>query len=327
MNAILDFGVRFIVAIQGLGGWLKGPMEFFSFLGREEFFLILLPILYWCVDSRLGLRVAFILLVNTSINDAFKLAFHGPRPYWYSPDTVEKFATETSFGVPSGHAQSAVAVWGMLAAWMKKWWAWLVAGIIAFLIGFSRMYLGVHFPHDVLLGWLLGGLLLWLTVRFWDPVAAWAKKLSMGRQVLAAFVASLVLIVLPLIPYLWLKLTNWQPDPSWASYATEAVSLSGAFTSAGVFFGLLAGLAWLSHRGGFKTTGVWWKLVLRFLVGVVGVLVFYLGLDVLFGLIAPDAEAVLPFILRFVRYAFVGAWVSAGAPWLFIRLKLAEPEN
>jgi hypothetical protein len=86
-------------------------------------------------------------------------------------------------------------------------------------------------------------------------------------------------------------------------------------------------VAWLSRRGGFKTSGVWWKLILRFLVGVIGVLIFYLGLDFLFGLIAPDAEAVLPFVLRFVRYTFVGAWVSAGAPWLFIRLKLAKPEN
>jgi membrane-associated phospholipid phosphatase len=326
MNAILDFGVRLIVAIQGLGGWLEQPMNIISFLGREEFFLVLLPLLYWCLDSRLGIRVAFILLVNTSINATFKLAFHGPRPYWYSTD-VTRFAEETSFGVPSGHAQSAVAVWGMMAAWMKKRWAWLVAVIIAFLIGFSRMYLAVHFPHDVLLGWILGGLLLWLTLRFWDPVVAWAKKLNLGQQVLAAFAASLVLILLPLIPYLWLKFTNWQPDPAWASFATEAVSLSGALTSAGTFFGLLVGLAWLSHRGGFKTTGVWWKLILRFLVGVVGVLVFYLGLDILFGLIAPDAEAVLPFILRFVRYSFVGAWVSAGAPWLFIRLKLSEPEN
>jgi uncharacterized membrane protein YGL010W len=58
-------------------------------------------------------------------------------------------------------------------------------------------------------------------------------------------------------------------------------------------------------------------------VGIVGILVFYVGLDVLFGLIAPDAEAVLPYILRYIRYALVGAWVSAGAPWTFVRLKLS----
>jgi uncharacterized membrane protein YGL010W len=58
-------------------------------------------------------------------------------------------------------------------------------------------------------------------------------------------------------------------------------------------------------------------------VGAVGILIFYVGLDVLFGLIAPDGEALLPFILRYIRYTLVGAWVSAGAPWIFVRLKLA----
>lgn len=326
MDAILDLGVRLVIAIQGLGGWLKLPMEIFSFLGKEEFFILLLPILYWCVDSRLGIRVGLILMLSTSLNDSLKLALHGPRPYWYSKE-VQGLATETSFGAPSGHAQSAISVWGMIAAVLRKRWGWVVAGLIIFFIGFSRLYLGVHFPHDVLIGWLAGGLLLWLTVRYWDPVAAWARRQSLEGQVMAAFAASLVLILLPLIPYLWLRLTNWQPDPAWASNATDAISLSGAFTSAGVTFGLLAGVAWLSRKGGFKTSGVWWKLILRFLCGLVGVLVFYVGLDKLFGLFAPDAEAILPFVLRYVRYALVGLWVSAGAPWVFIRLKLSEAEN
>jgi membrane-associated phospholipid phosphatase len=323
MNALFDLGIKIVLAIQGLGGWLKAPMDFFSFLGTENFFMFLLPILYWCVDSRLGLRVAFILMFSTGINDGLKLAFHWPRPYWYSMD-VNSFATETSFGIPSGHSQNSFAIWGMMAASLKKGWGWVVAMLIVFLIGFSRLYLGVHFPHDVLLGWLVGGLLLWLVLRFWDPVTKWLKKIPFGGQVLAAFLASLVLISVVLIPYLWLKLTNWQPDPTWAAFASEAVTLTGAFTAAGVLFGLGVGLAWLNRQGGFKTSGAWWKLVLRILVGMVGVIIFYAGLDALFGMIAPDAEALLPYLLRFLRYTMVGAWVSGGAPWLFLRLKLAE---
>jgi membrane-associated phospholipid phosphatase len=323
MDTILELGVRLIVVFQGLGGWLELPMKIFSFLGTEYFIMFILPVLYWCVDSRLGIRVALLLMFSTGVNSGLKLAFHGPRPYWYSTE-VKILASETSFGVPSGHAQNAMVLWGMIAAWLKKWWGWLVAGLIIFFIGISRLYLGVHFPHDVLVGWLIGGLLLWLMLRFWDPVAAWLMKMSFGRQVLVAFIASLVLILLPLIPYLWLKLTNWQPDPAWASFATDAVALSGAFTSAGTLFGLGMGLAWLTRQGGFKTSGAWWQLVLRFVLGLVGVLVFYIGLDKIFGLIAPDAEAVLPFILRYLRYALIGAWVAGGAPWIFLRLKLAE---
>ena len=319
MTAILDLGVRFVVALQGLGGWLKLPMEIMSFLGTEDFFMFVLPVLYWCVDSRLGIRVAFILMFSLSINDALKLAFHGSRPYWYSTD-VKGLATETSFGVPSGHSQNSMAIWGMLAAGLKKWWGWLIAGLIVFLVGLSRIYLGVHFPHDVLLGWLIGGLLLWLTLRFWDPVAAWLKKLAFGGQVLAAFIFSLVLILLPLIPYLWLTLTNWQPDPAWAPFASDAINIGGAFSAPGTLFGLGAGVAWLTRQGGFKTTGNWWQLILRFILGVLGVLIIRYGLKFIF----PEGETVLAYFLRYLRYALIGMWVAGGAPWTFLRLKLAQ---
>jgi membrane-associated phospholipid phosphatase len=322
MQTILDFGIQLIVALQGLGDWLTLPMKLFSFLGTEEFLVLALPILYWCVDSVLGVRVAIILMFSTSLNGALKLAFHGPRPYWYSP-SVHGLASETSFGVPSNHAESATVVWGILAAYLRKWWVWLVAVLLIFLIGLSRLYLGVHFPHDVVLGWLIGGLILWLTLHFWDPVTAWVKKQSAGRQVLIAFLASLMVFLLPLIPFIWLKVTNWQPPQDWAMYATQAISLQGAATSAGTIFGLLVGLAWLARQGGFQTKGLWWKLVLRYLLGIAGVLIIRYGLKFIF----PEGETVLAYFLRYLRYTLIGFWLTGGAPWTFIRLKLAEKLN
>jgi membrane-associated phospholipid phosphatase len=319
MQPILDFGVRLIVVLQGLGNWLELPMKFFSFLGTEDFFMMVLPALYWCVDSNLGIRVAVILMLSGSLNDVFKMALHGPRPYWYSTK-VHALATETSFGVPSGHAQNSTAVWGILAAGLRKWWAWLVAILLILLIGLSRLYLGVHFPHDVLLGLLIGGLLLWLVLRFWDPVVAWAKKKNLSQQIITAFLASLVLFLLPLIPFVWLKVIHWQPPQEWATYATQAISLEGASTSAGTFFGLMAGLAWLVHKGGFRTKGLWWQLVLRYLLGVAGVLIIRYGLKFIF----PEGETALAYFFRYLRYTVIGFWVTGGAPWAFIRLKLAE---
>jgi membrane-associated phospholipid phosphatase len=319
MQPILDFGVRLIVVLQGLGSWLELPMKFFSFLGTEDFFMVVLPALYWCVDSNLGIRVAVILMLSGSFNDVFKMALHGPRPYWYSTK-VYALATETSFGAPSGHAQNAAAVWGILAAGLRKWWAWLVAILLILLIGLSRLYLGVHFPHDVLFGLLIGGLLLWLVLRFWDPVVAWAKKKNLSQQIITAFLASLVLFLLPLIPFVWLKVIHWQPPQEWAAYATQAISLEGASTSAGTFFGLMAGLAWLVHKGGFRIKGLWWQLILRYLLGVAGVLIIRYGLKFIF----PEGETALALFFRYLRYTAIGFWVTGGAPWAFIRLKLAE---
>ena len=323
METIWKIGITWNIFFQNLGSWLKTPMEVFSLFGTENFFLLLLPALYWCMEASIGLRVGIILLLSTSVNDALKMAFHGPRPYWYSTDVIG-YASETSFGVPSGHAQIAFGVWGMLATSIRNWWGWLIAIIVILLIGISRLYLGVHFPHDVILGWLMGALLLWLVLRFWKPVTAWPKKMSLGQQILASFLSSLVLILFSLIPFLWLKITNWQPPQAWAEYTKEAVSMSVAFTTAGTLFGLLAGLAWFNHQGGFDANGPLWKRILRYVLGMVGVLVFYFGMKLLFGLIVPDAEALLLYLLRYIRYVLVGAWISAGAPWIFVKLKLAK---
>jgi membrane-associated phospholipid phosphatase len=323
METIWNIGITWNIFFQNLGTWLKTPMELFSFFGSEYFFLLLLPALYWCIEASTGLRVGIILLLSTSVNDALKMAFHGPRPYWYSTEVI-RYAEETSFGVPSGHSQIAVGVWGMLAVRLRKAWGWLVAILMILLIGISRMYLGVHFPDDVILCWLIGAILLWLVLRFWKPVTAWVVKLNLGQQILASFISSLVLLLLSVIPFAWLKTINWQLPQSWAQYATGAVSLTAALTTAGTLFGLLAGLAWFNRQGGFSTDGPAWMRILRFVVGAIGILVFYFALDMLFGLIAPDSEAALPYLLRYIRYTLVGAWVSAGAPWTFIRLKLAK---
>jgi membrane-associated phospholipid phosphatase len=322
METIWNTGIGCNIFFQSFGGWLKTPMEVFSFFGTETFFLLLLPALFWCMEAGIGLRVGVILLLSASVNNALKMLFYGSRPYWYSADVIA-YAVETSFGLPSGHAQIAFGVWGMLAAGIRKWWGWPIAILIILLIGISRLYLGVHFPHDVFFGWLIGALLLWLVLRFWEPVSARLKKMGLRQQILASFLGSLILILFSLIPFLRLKITNWQLPEAWASYAKDAVSLSVTFTSAGMFFGLLAGMAWFNRQGGFDAGGPLRKRILRYIMGFAGVLVFYLGLKVLFELIAPNAEALIPYILRYIRYALVGAWISAGAPWLFVRLNLA----
>ena len=322
MESLWNYGITWNIFFQSLGSWLKTPMEILSFFGNEYFFLLLLPALYWCLEAEIGIRVGVILLLSTSVNDALKLAFHGPRPYWYSHDVIG-YANETTFGVPSGHTQIAAGVWGMLAARIHKGWFWMVAGVIILLIGISRLYLGVHFPVDVLLGWLIGALLLWLVIGSWKPVSGWLKNWSLVKQVLASFLTSLVLILFSLVPYFWMKIGNWQAPVNWAKFATGAVSISGAFTTGGTWFGFLAGLAWINHAGGFNAKGPFVERLLRYLLGLVGVLIFYLGLKVVFGMISPDTESLVPYVLRYSRYMLVGAWVSAGAPWFFIKLKLA----
>jgi membrane-associated phospholipid phosphatase len=170
-------------------------MMFFSFLGSEQFFLLIAPAIYWCINAQIGLRLGIFLALTAGVNSILKLIFHGPRPYWYDPRVIA-LAGESSFGVPSGHSQSAVVVWGSLAASIGKRWLGLLAGVLIILIGLSRMYLGVHFPLDVLAGWLIGLLLLWILIKIEPPVLSWLRQKNLGAQISAALFASLLIILI-----------------------------------------------------------------------------------------------------------------------------------
>lgn len=326
MDTLAQSGIDWILAIQSLGAWLEPAMEFFTFLGYEDFFFVVLPLVYWSLDAGLGLRIAFILATSNYINAIVKALFAAPRPYWVSTE-VEPFSEETTFGIPSGHAQNAVAVWGTMAAGLNKRWAWVAALILVFLIGFSRLYLGMHFVHDVLAGWLIGLLLLFLFLRFWDPVARWLKEKTMGQQVLLAFVISVLMVVVGLLIMLPLNAyvfpVEWTDNALRAGPVPDPVSIEGVLTSAGSFFGLAAGAAWIAARGGYRASGPLAKRALRYIVGLVGIAIFWYGLGEIF----PRGETFIPLLLRYIRYTLVGFWVTAGAPWLFFHFKLAgEPK-
>lgn len=325
MQTLIQFGISFIVALQSMGDWLIPPMRLFSNLGTENFFFLILPLIYWCVDASLGLRIGLILVTSNLFNYAGKLLFAGPRPYWVSSHVRAIWPEPTSFGVPSGHAQHAVVVWGTIATFSKRTWVWVAAILLIFLIGLSRIYLGSHFPHDVILGWLFGSVILWAFVRYWDSVAIWVSGKLLNHQIFIAFAVSIVFIVLGLSSVA--LRTNFQIPDTWINNTLligtdvpDPVDANGTFTSAGTFFGLAVGAAWITSLGGYQANGPIEKRTLRYVIGLIGILIFWMGL----GAILPRGDGFIFYLLRFVRYALVGWWVAGGAPWLFIRIKLAE---
>jgi membrane-associated phospholipid phosphatase len=329
MDALMTLEIELIVFLQSIGQWLIEPMRFLSMLGTENTYLIVMPLLYWCVDASLGLRVGLMLLLTNSLNSYLKLAFHSPRPYWVSSQ-VQAWSVETSFGVPSGHAQNAAAVWGLLAhglwqRWRRPWTIW-TALILIFLIGFSRLYLGMHFFRDVLAGWLIGGLLVWAFVRLTEPVGGWLRQRSTAQLVGLAVLSSLALIGIQL--GVRAALGEWELPPSWQETAglgqpddpIDPLSVSGTITAAGTWLGMTAGAAvYFRRKGMYRSDGTAGQKALRYGIGMVGLLAIYLGLK----LVLPEEPALLESILRFARYTLVGLWVSIGAPLIFDRLGLS----
>jgi hypothetical protein len=319
MNPIYESGNQFIQALQTLSPALDGLMKYISFLGTIEFYLLLIPLLYWVVSAPLGFRVLLLLIGTDFMGIFFKQLLHQPRPYWVGD--VQALAEETSYGIPSTHASDSLAVWGYLAYWFNKAWLWVLTAVVVLLIGFSRMYLGVHFPTDVIGGWVLSLVAIFLLVKGEVWLSPFLKKQSVSGLIGIGFFVSLLILLAGWIVGLLIAST---PDPAeWAQYSTLARGNSHYFTLAGSFFGMEAGYTLMRKYAAFETKGDWTKRIGRYLLGMVGVLVLYLGLDMLFGMIAAD-ETNLGLVLQYTRYSAVTFWAMFGAPWVFLKLHLAE---
>jgi membrane-associated phospholipid phosphatase len=326
MDELHTLEVAVNLFLQSLGGWLTAPMKFFSFFGMEEFYLLLMPILYWCIDAALGLRVGVMLLLTQFTNTFFKLLLRDARPYWFNSQ-VKALSTESSFGIPSGHSESALGIWGLIAASARNKGVTFACVALIFLISLSRLYLGVHFLSDVLAGWLIGGLLLLAFVRWQTPVENWVKRQGPGAQVGLAAASSLGIILLSLASFAIFP--GYSVPAEWAQNAAQAAPLAeidplnidGVFTIAGTWFGMLAGAACLWRLKGWPdVSGTGAYKLLRYFIGMAGVLALWYGLGAIF----PRTADLAAYGLRYLRYTLLGLWISILAPLLFARLGLIQ---
>lgn len=299
--------------------WLNDVAQVVTVLGDEELYLLALPLLYWCVHRRFGVEFGALVLTSAGLNQALKLAIGTPRPLFLDPSVGLR--PETSFGLPSGHAQNGMAVLGLVAYEARRRWVTLLVAVLVLLLGWSRVQLGVHFPVDVLAGWAVGLAVLagYLAAR--APVAAWLARHGPWARVGAAFGFSLGLVAVGVAARVaaW----GWVPPAAWIGVdpADPPVDLSRVVAPAAALFGAAAAMVWQSRRGGFDAGGAGWRRLLRYLVGVAVLFVLAEGGEAWL----PTGEDPVALVAASAHYALVGAWVGGLAPWLFVRLGLAQP--
>ena len=293
MDAIFQWGLDFIIVIQQINTpLLDSFFRAITSLGDESFYLILFPFLLWCVDFYLGIRVGIIFLLSVYANNGLKEIFQQPRPFDILPEIQKVYAS--GYGFPSGHAQSSLVVWGSIAYWKKQTWIRNLSVLLILLIGFSRIYLGVHFPTDILGGWLFGGLILGLSYFIFLKIKLDFIQNNMIFKIIG----------ITLLPVILLQIQS-SPD-----------IISSVSVLTGIGYGLLL---FSSSMGGIRP-GNWLQRLISFLVGVIGIGIIYLGLK----LILPSEGQSFYQLFRFFRYLLLGIWISFGAPWLFIRMGLAH---
>lgn len=291
MEAILQWGLEVVRFIQQMQNPLLTSFFFaVSGLGGAAAFFLVLPALFWCMDYKLGVRVAVVFSISAMANSFLKEFFAQPRPFNLDPGVG--IGTASGFGLPSGHAQESLVFWGSLALGVRKRWFWAGASVLIVLVGCSRVYLGVHFPTDVLAGWAVGGILLWLYAMLWPAMENWILSRNTLMQ---------VLLVLAVPPGLLLL-------------HVSGVTVLQLGLLLGIGFGVLVRSLYLS----FPTRCTPVRALLRYGIGM-AMLVGLLGL--LRG-IYPARETAGFLVMSFFHSAVNGLWISLGAPWLFRLLKL-----
>jgi membrane-associated phospholipid phosphatase len=292
MDPILSWGLEVVRGAQSIASpALTAVMKAFSATGTEFFFMAAIPLVYWCVDKRRGLRIGILVFLSAALNARLKLAFGQPRPYDLDPSVG--MARETSFGLPSGHAQASAVFAGSAAPLFRAPWGVVFAIAFPLLVGLSRIYLGAHFPTDVLAGWAVGAAIVVLDYFFGDKIARSVKGLHESLGLAAVAAVALFMNVL----------TN------------NDTAISGAF------FGLAGAAIYADKNAPFSVTGGFWKRALRYLFGMLTVAIVYTAPKLLL------AELSTVPLLRFLRYALLGSWIAVGAPWLFLKLGLTERED
>lgn len=318
MDALFQFGLDATHWLQSTLPQLEPFFQFISTLGLEEFYLAMLPLIYWSVHKEAGRALAYIFLLGNVLNTTLKHALRQPRPFWLDP-TLEQF-TDFGYGIPSGHAQFTTTIYLFLAVWVRRRWMWLLAIVMIIVMSISRVYLGSHFVHDVVVGFLLG-LLVLVGYLVWDRryMTGFGKRI-MGQRLLAAVAVPLGLTAV----YLIIRLIIGEPDTSvaWASHipTAELESVEGVVTAVASLLGAGIGLVLERSRIRFLVAGPIWQRAVRYLLGIVVAGAIWAGL----GQVFPDDPLWLALPLRLLRYTLLTLWVTYYAPWVFVKLRLAQ---
>ena len=267
-----------------------------TLLGDEIAFLTVALVVFWCVDKRRGYYLVSVGFVGTVTSQFMKLACRIPRPWVRDPDfTILEAAREGAGGYsfPSGHSQSAVGTFGSIARTEKNRWIRRLCVAMAVLVPFSRMYVGVHTPADVLVGSAISLVLIFAL----HPVVF--REDGKGMKWLIA-----VMLAVAMAYLLYVELWNFPAD-------IDAQNLASGQKNAYTLFGCTLGVAivypadrkWLR----FPTDALWWAQLLKVILGLAVVLAVKEGLRAPLELVLPVLSA------RMVRYFLVV--LTAGLLW------------
>lgn len=230
-------------------------------LGEETIFMVVCLILLWCINKKEGFYLFAVGMVGTVLNQFMKIVCRVPRPWVLDPEftIVESARAEaTGYSFPSGHSQSAVGVFGGIARWEKHKLLRILCLLLCLLVPFSRLYLGVHTPQDVLVGALSAAVLVLVLYPLFHSGKTANIRMSFA-----------VMTMLSVGYLLYVQLATFPADVDAANLAhaqENGFKMLGGII--GIWMGWEADERWLH----FPVKAAWWVQILKVALGLVVVL-------------------------------------------------------
>lgn len=246
--------------------------SFFSLithLGEETIFIVVGLLFFWCINKKQGYYILSVGFIGTVINQFLKLLFRVPRPWVkdYDFTIVESARAEaTGYSFPSGHTQSAIGVFGSIARISKIPLVKGICIVLCILVPYSRMYLGVHTPADVLVSVVASIVLIFGLYPIVNKAVDDPKKMRIFMLTMTLLATAYLTFVL---------LYKFPVD-------VNVENLEHGIENAYKILGCILGL-WLSYEVdiryiNFDTKGKWWIQLIKLIPGLLILILIKSGL-------------------------------------------------
>jgi len=248
--------------------------------GEEYFYIIAAAIIFWCVNKKFGYKLGFALLTSTIINISLKNLFNTTRPIGALGIRSLRLETATGPSFPSGHTQGSATFWISSIIQVRKKWIYIIGIVVILLVAYSRLYLGLHYPIDV-----IGGIVIAI---IWTFISNYIFEYAQKTKRLWILIA----IILPFIfGMIYLREKTY-------------------YTIVGTTLGFCSGYIIESKYVQFNVKNTRVKQLIKLVFGIGILLTFKSAFKVIFP---------VNIIFDFFKYFIVGLWITAGAPFLFER--------
>lgn len=264
---------------------LDAFFHFASWAGEETLYILIAAWLLWCYNKWLSYRVGLIFLTGAAFNGVLKNWFSIDRPIGVEGIESQRLHTATGHSFPSGHTQAAASFWLALMIQIKRPALWIAGTFIIVAVGLSRLYLGVHWPTDVL--GAIAFAIVWVVAA--HAFIGWCER----REQLY---------------WLWLLVSPFVVAVAFFPEYKDLIVVAGA--AIGFLLGLQTEQRWLK----VSVRGTLMQKVARFVIGLAILMLIRIGIKAVLPLPTPWSDL--------IRYALIGFWLTAGAPWVFLKTGL-----